>query len=497
MTADIRRQREVDCRQLLDDAQHVRMVQADASELHRGLEPEQTLCGEVAGHLRPHLAALVHATRIQPVPRVITQPGADAGRALATRRRWCREVNGPRRTWRVRCDGRKLVALVQLACSATLELSTRRLRQQTLANEHHVVHRHAERIRDSGAHGAHHRTVRGRTVVSSDFRDDHNVLAPGPAGTERRHGAGPNVRMRVFRRTLDVLRIEISPAHDDEVLQASGHDELPIVQRPEIAGAQERIRVAGNPRPEYVRRLGLATPISRRDTAASHPDLPDFVARALDTGLGVHHTNGQQVRRRARGHEARAVARRSGPKPARLEPLSVNKEHRRRHRPRTARSEQRRLRQSVARKEALGAKALGCERRNKPVDRIRTNRLRAIDGNAPTRQVQRRALRLGNALGAQIVREVGRAARRRTVARHRLQPANGPLGECGRRHEGHRNPRVQRLEDRAHEPHVVIGRNPEHGLITLALAHHAMNDAEVVQQRCMRQHHAAGVAGRA
>ena len=46
--------------------------------------------------------------------------------------------------------------------------------------------------------------------------------------------------MRSLGRQLDVLRIVVAAAQDDQVLQAAGDVQLAAGEEPEVAGAQER-----------------------------------------------------------------------------------------------------------------------------------------------------------------------------------------------------------------------------------------------------------------
>ena len=80
--------------------------------------------------------------------------------------------------------------------------------------------------------------------------------------------------MGTLGRALDVLRVIIAPLHNHDILEATGHVQLPVGEQAQIAGAQERARhtrqgcakVGGGG-------LGVV-PVPHRHTVPLHPDLP-------------------------------------------------------------------------------------------------------------------------------------------------------------------------------------------------------------------------------
>src|SRR5262249_24830393 len=90
---------------------------------------------------------------------------------------------------------------------------------------------------------------------------------------ERRSSTASERRMAVRHGLLEILRIVIAPADDDQVLEAAGDEELAGVQEPEIAGAQETLRPAGKAGAERALRQLRLVPVAAGDARAGHPDL--------------------------------------------------------------------------------------------------------------------------------------------------------------------------------------------------------------------------------
>src|SRR5688500_15274479 len=90
----------------------------------------------------------------------------------------------------------------------------------------------------------------------------------------------------------------------------------------------------------------------------------------------------------------------------------------------------------------------------------RTNRLRAVEGDFPTTQIQLRALLFSHLARAQIVSEVWPAAGRRLDRRNRLCPARRALQKRRRRHERTTRADEQCLQHVSDQSHVVITRQP-------------------------------------
>src|SRR5262249_61402322 len=72
-----------------------------------------------------------------------------------------------------------------------------------------------------------------------DFLSDYQTLLAIRVDRESRAAAGAQRRMTLLHRELDVLRVMIQTANDDQVLHAAGDKELAISDETEIARSKE------------------------------------------------------------------------------------------------------------------------------------------------------------------------------------------------------------------------------------------------------------------
>src|SRR6476620_3854535 len=95
--------------------------------------------------------------------------------------------------------------------------------------------------------------------------------------------------MTLLRCLLNVLRIMIQAADDDQVLQTSRDIKLIIVQETEIARAQIPLfSAAGEKRAKRFRRRLRLIPIPTRDTRPGNPNLSHLIARTNGIGLRIY-----------------------------------------------------------------------------------------------------------------------------------------------------------------------------------------------------------------
>ncbi|AIP74362.1 hypothetical protein DM51_5097 [Burkholderia mallei] len=159
---------------------------------------------------------------------------------------------------------------------------------------------------------------------------------------------------------------------------------------------------------------------------------------------------------------------------------------------------ERELREPVARRERIVAKAGAGERVGEFAQRARPHRLRAIERLLPRRQIEPREVHPARAAPAQLVAEIRRAAAGRAIVGHRVQPARRVLEEVLRRHEHRGPPRVDRLQDSADQPHVVIMRQPRHDQPALAVAAPVPAQQPLVREQVVvADHHALRIGRRA
>ena len=77
-------------------------------------------------------------------------------------------------------------------------------------------------------------------LVPLDLLHDDQLLAAVGFHRERRAAIGPQPRMALLHRPLDVLRIVVHAVDDDQVLQPAGDEQFAVLQEPQVAGAEER-----------------------------------------------------------------------------------------------------------------------------------------------------------------------------------------------------------------------------------------------------------------
>ena len=105
--------------------------------------------------------------------------------------------------------------------------------------------------------------------------------APVVADGERGAGAWLHVAWALVDRQLDVLRIVVHAADDDQVLQPAGDEQLAVVQEAQVAGAQERARGRRRRRAWNVCCVASSRlPVALGHAGAGDPDLADLVRPA-------------------------------------------------------------------------------------------------------------------------------------------------------------------------------------------------------------------------
>src|SRR5580704_4692 len=103
---------------------------------------------------------------------------------------------------------------------------------------------------------------------------------------------------------LDVLRVMIEPANDDEILDASGDIEAASVEEPQITGAQKTplIRI-GKPRAEDSPGFVGVPPVPAADAPAVDPNLTNMPVGAHGAGDRVDDNDGIFRDRTAAAHQ--------------------------------------------------------------------------------------------------------------------------------------------------------------------------------------------------
>src|SRR4051812_36674054 len=117
---------------------------------------------------------------------------------------------------------------------AALHLPARSLGQTAQRYAHDLVRRQPERLADPGGHAGTH----GPLVARAALHHEDQLLVPIQLCTER-HDVATAHTFEFRYGPLEVLRMEVRPANDDEILAAPAHEQLAVGDVAEVAGAQE------------------------------------------------------------------------------------------------------------------------------------------------------------------------------------------------------------------------------------------------------------------
>jgi len=94
--------------------------------------------------------------------------------------------------------------------------------------------------------------------------------------------------MAAFDGELDVLRVVVTAAENDEVLQPAGDEQLALGGESEIAGPQEGAAAIAQSRGEHPLGLLRLAPVALGDARPLHPDFSHLARRAGLRGVGAH-----------------------------------------------------------------------------------------------------------------------------------------------------------------------------------------------------------------
>src|SRR5712692_3736354 len=169
-----------------------------------------------------------------------------------------------------------------------LHLSARRLRDGARPDQHHLVHGDLVLVRHRLADGADEILVRHLVAKRALDLLHHDQLLAAALLADGEGGAAVAAqrRMAVLHRVLDVLRIVVHAADDDDVLDAAGDVELAVlVEEAEVAGAQpRRVALAGDAGAERRFRRRRIVPVAQRHVRAGDPHLAATWASAGASG---------------------------------------------------------------------------------------------------------------------------------------------------------------------------------------------------------------------
>ena len=120
-----------------------------------------------------------------------------------------------------------------------LHLAARRLGNAAGPQQHHHVHLdlvlldHCLSDRPGDDFG------RDVPAIAPNFRGDDQPLLPVAFHRERGAARRPKCRVTPLDGQLDVLRVNVAAAQDDQVLDPAGDVQLTGMEKPEVAGPEE------------------------------------------------------------------------------------------------------------------------------------------------------------------------------------------------------------------------------------------------------------------
>ncbi|MCY1403637.1 hypothetical protein D9M71_188250 [compost metagenome] len=153
--------------------------------------------------------------------------------------------------------------------------------------------------------------------------------------------------------------------------------------------------------------------------------------------------------------------------------------------------------QSVHRHQRARVQAVASEARGEALQGVRIDRLGAVQGQAPTGQVQAFEFRVAELVQAQLIGEVGRRRQRAAIFVDGPQPAPRTGQEGQRRHQHQREGVVEAAEPGADQAHVVVHRQPADEHVVGRDPQDRAHGTQVGQQIGVADHHPLGLAGAA
>ena len=114
--------------------------------------------------------------------------------------------------------------------------------------------------------------------------------------------------------------------------------------------------------------------------------------------------------------------------------------------------------ESVTREKCFPPKSARGKIFGKLIQGFRIDRFCSVECNFPAAEVQLRSLFRLNFPKTKVICKIGPSTERSLKTRDGLKPAKGPLQKHQMGEQCNRISRVNRLQDAAYEPHIVIGR---------------------------------------
>ena len=290
--------------------------------------------------------------------------------------------------------------------------------------------------------------------AAADFCRNANPLLAFDIHRKRRHPTFAHHFDFALDGFFDVLRVQILPAHDQQVFQATGDKQLAVVHKPQIAGAQPG-------RPLKLDKgvgtgLGVA-PVTVGNTRAAGPHFTDAILSQhveltrFDDQYRVFRLAGATAHHRATVARHNAViGQRQFVQAQGRDTLTAL----------TTGHKQRGLSQTIGGEITGGGKTAGGELLGEALKAVLADRFRTRVRHAPAAQVQACQRRVTDSLAAQSIRKVRAAADSAAVLADRFKPAQRAGQKVRRGHQYARHTAENRLQQTANQAHVVVQRQP-------------------------------------
>ncbi len=127
----------------------------------------------------------------------------------------------------------------RVAAGVPLDLAAGCFGNAVRADQPDGVDRQLMLARHVAANGFEHLVDFAR-LMTFDLVDDHQPGLVVHFDAQRRAATGPDGRMALLDRQLDVVGIVVQAVDDDQVLEPTGDEQLAVLEEAQVAGAQER-----------------------------------------------------------------------------------------------------------------------------------------------------------------------------------------------------------------------------------------------------------------
>eukprot|EP00050_Salpingoeca_kvevrii_P005216 m.274378 g.274378 ORF g.274378 m.274378 type:complete len:592 (-) comp11091_c1_seq4:200-1975(-) len=378
-------------------------------------------------------------------------------------------------------------------------------------NQHNVVALQPVVQRDGGAHGLDDLSTRAAEVA--DLGNNHDVLFLRLRIGDREHDGAARAEeaCAVAAGSLDVLRIVVLAANDERVLEATADEDLALVEKAEIARAQEGragrdarlagidMHLIGKLRLEVARGQLSTTVVADRHARRRDPELAHGVGREKHSRLGMD-SKDMGARGRSPAPHKLAGVRNMLVWIQHLDSAACGQGRRQsledRELGRAAGHVERCLGHAVEGLHVVHDKAALAKRLCKAPNCARSDRLGAVE-KVTVGKVQGLSLLWGDLADTELVGKVGRRRQPGLVVRNGLEPEERRPQKRQGRHHHHLASHKQALQHATNKSQIVVGWDPCDAHIARSRAHCIPDEALIRDNVVVGDGDALGVASRA